>query len=418
MPFSKREFLKATAGLGVASGLGAFAARPARSEDELPDMAAAAQPISADEHQARLEKAQSLMQAQGISALVLEAGSALVYFTGIQWWRSERFTGVIVPADGAPVAITPYFEEPSIRESVKVDISIRTWNEHENPFALVAGVLTDAGLSEGKIAIEETVRHFISQGIAEAAPAFEIVSGMSVTRGVRMFKSPAELALMQTANDITLAAYKHLYPQIEAGMNQFDVSSIMSQTTSKLGGSVEFSMVLLNEASAYPHGSGSRQTVKEGSIILMDCGCGVHDYESDISRTWVFGEPTQKQRDVWNTVKRGQEIALETAQIGTPAGKVDAEVRKYYESLGYGPGYKTPGLSHRLGHGIGLDGHEPVNFVGGEETPLAPGMCFSNEPGIYEFGAFGVRLEDCLYITEDGPKLFTAFSPSIDQPFG
>ena len=192
----------------------------------------------------------------------------------------------------------------------------------------------------------------------------------------------------------------------------------MNEATRALGGTPQFSSVLLNEASAYPHGSDQPQSVGEGGIILMDCGCQVHDYESDISRTWVFGEPTKKQRRVWDTVKRGQELALETARIGVPAGRVDDVVRGYYESEGFGPGYRTPGLSHRLGHGIGMDGHEPVNFVQGETTPLAPGMCFSNEPGIYIFGEFGVRLEDCLYMTDEGPQLFTAFSPSIDQPFG
>ncbi len=418
MKLTKRHFLKLAGLAGAASSLGQVTASTDTSSDPLPNMAADAAPISREEHQARLEKAQKLMQEKGIAALVIEAGSALVYFTGITWWRSERFTGVVIPADGTPVVITPYFEEPSIQESVKVDIEVRTWNEHENPFDLVKGVLNDRGVKAGKIAVEETVRHFISNGIGEALPGFELVSGMPITRGVRMFKSPAELALMQTANNITLAAYEHIYPRIEAGMTQFDVSSLMSQTTTELGGNVEFSMVLLNEASAYPHGSGSKQEVRERSIILMDCGCGVHDYESDISRTWVFGEPSSRQREIWNTVKQGQELALETAQLGTPAGKVDATVRAFYESKGFGPGYKTPGLSHRLGHGIGMDGHEPVNFVTGEETELAPGMCFSNEPGIYIFGEFGVRLEDCLYMTEDGPKLFTQFSPSIDKPFG
>lgn len=419
MTISRRDMIRLTGAASVASVAGfSFGTLSASAEGDLPAMAAAAVPISPLEHEARIANAQMLMQEQGIDALVIEAGSALVYFTGIRWWRSERFTGVVIPAEGAPTVVTPYFEEPSVRESVKVEIDVRTWHEHENPFALVAGILNDAGLSDGKIAIEETVRHFISDGIAQAAPSFEIVSGMSVTRGVRMFKSPAELALMQTANNITLAAYRHIYPQIELGMNQFDISDLMSSTTRRLGGDVEFSMVLLNEASAYPHGTGSRQEVREGSVILMDCGCGVHDYESDISRTWVFGEPTAKQRQVWNTVKRGQELALETAQIGAPAGLVDRTVRDFYEREGYGPSYQTPGLSHRLGHGIGLDGHEPVNFVMSEETPLAPGMCFSNEPGIYLFGEFGVRLEDCLYMTEDGPRLFSEFSPSIDAPFG
>lgn len=176
-------------------------------------------------------------------------------------------------------------------------------------------------------------------------------------------------------------------------------------------------MVLLNDASAYPHGTDAPQSVRDSGVILMDCGCSVHDYQSDISRTWVYGEPTKKQRDVWNTVKRGQELALETAKPGTPAGRVDDVVRTYYESLGYGPGYRTPGLPHRLGHGIGMDVHEPVNFVHGEETPLAPGMCLSNEPGLYIYGEFGVRLEDCLYISEAGPQLFTSLSPSIDKPF-
>jgi len=233
-----------------------------------------------------------------------------------------------------------------------------------------------------------------------------------------MYKSAAELALMQKANDVTIAAYRHVHENVDKGMSPSDISALMNKATRELGGSVGFSSVLLNEASAYPHGSDQPQALKAGGIVLMDCGCSVHDYESDISRTWVFGEPSEKQRAVWNTVKRGQELAMETATVGTPAGKVDDVVRAYYESDGFGPGYKTPGLSHRLGHGIGMDGHEPVNFVHGESTPLAPGMCFSNEPGIYIFGEFGVRLEDCLYITDDGPRLFTELSPSIDQPFG
>jgi Xaa-Pro dipeptidase len=233
-----------------------------------------------------------------------------------------------------------------------------------------------------------------------------------------MYKTAAELALMQAANDVTMAAFRHVYTQIEAGMPPAEISGLMNDATQALGGQPQFSLVLLNEASAYPHGSDQPQVVREGGIVLMDCGCSVHDYQSDISRTWVFGEPTPRQRAVWDTVKRGQEMALEAASVGTPAGKVDDVVRAFYESEGFGPGYKTPGLPHRLGHGIGMDGHEPVNFVHGEPTPLAPGMCFSDEPGIYIFGEFGVRLEDCLYITAEGPRLFTALSPALDDPFG
>lgn len=416
---SKRDFLKLSTAAGISAAIastGSAAEEPAFSL-ALKKMTDAVQPITVSERKARVAKAQRLMRRAGIDALLLEAGSALVYFTGVRWWRSERFTGAIIPAKGDFALVTPYFEEPSVRESMSFGDDVRTWHEHENPFGLVAGVLADRGLKGGKIAVEETVRHFVVDGVHRAAAGFEIVSGEAVTRGCRMYKSAAEIALMQMASDVTMAAYRHVYSQVDRGMAPADISMLMNRATSELGGRVGFSMVLLNEASAYPHGTDQPQVVKDGGIILMDCGCSVHDYESDISRTWVFGEPSKKQREVWNTVKRGQELALETAMVGTPAGKIDDVVRAYYESKGYGPGYKTPGLSHRLGHGIGMDGHEPVNFVHGELTELAPGMCFSNEPGIYIFGEFGVRLEDCLYMAEEGPQLFSALSPSLDEPF-
>ena len=413
---NKRQFLKLSGVAGVAAVAGTQVLAPAA--DDLSDMTLSAEPIGVDERLSRVANAQRLMRQNDIDALLVEAGSALVYFTGVRWWRSERFTGAIIPREGDIAFVTPYFEEPSVRESMTFGDDVRTWHEHENPFDLVAGILADRGLESGRIGIEETVRHFIVDGVARAAPDFETVSGNVVTRGCRMFKSPAELALMQIANDVTLAAYRHVYAQVEVGMLPADVSRLMNDATRALGGSPRFASVLLNEASAYPHGTRQPQTVKEGGVILMDCGCEVHDYESDISRTWVLGEPTDRHRQIWNTVKRGQEIALETAVVGTPAGTVDDVVRRYYESEGFGPDYKTPGLSHRLGHGIGMDGHEPVNFVRGESTRLAPGMCFSNEPGIYVYGEFGVRLEDCLTITARGPELFTALSPSIDDPFG
>jgi Xaa-Pro aminopeptidase len=416
MAISKRTFLK-TAGVGGAAFAGASAFAGNAGAKTLSSIANDAQPISVDERKRRIAKAQHLMREAGIGALLLEAGSALVYFTGVRWWRSERFTGAIIPATGEIAVVTPYFEEPSIRETMALGDDIRTWHENENPFALVAGILKDRGAASGKLAIEETVRHFIVDGVQTAARGLEIVSGRDITQGCRMYKSAAEIALMQTASDITMAAYKHIHPKIEAGMSAAELSEMMSAATRELGGAVEFSMALLGEASAYPHGTRQAQTVTEGSVILMDCGCGVYDYKSDISRSWVFGEPSKKQRAVWNTVKRGQELAMETMQIGVAAGVVDDVVRRFYESKGYGPGYKTPGLSHRLGHGIGMDGHEPVNFVEGEKTKIAPGMCFSNEPGIYIFSEFGIRLEDCLYMTQEGPQLFSALSPSIDKPF-
>jgi Xaa-Pro dipeptidase len=413
---NKREFLKLSGAAGVAGTIPQVAsAQGARS---LANITADAVPITVQERLARVEKAQDLMLKAGIDALLLEAGSALVYFTGVRWWRSERFTGAIIPANGDIAFVTPYFEEPSVRESMTFGDDVRTWHEHENPFAVVAGVLADRGLKRGIIGVEETVRYFIVDGIKKAAPDSSAVSARDVTWGCRMYKSGAEIALMQKASDVTMAAYRHVYDNIDKSMLPSDISALMSQATRELGGQPGFASVLLNEASAYPHGSDQPQMLQQGGIILMDCGCSVHDYESDISRTWVFGEPTWKQREVWETVKRGQQRALEIATVGTPAGRVDDVVRNFYESKGYGPDYKTPGLSHRLGHGIGMDGHEPVNFVRGEKTLLAPGMCFSNEPGIYIFGEFGVRLEDCLTITADGPKLFSELSPSIDDPFG
>ena len=413
---NKREFLK----LSGAAALATAVAAESSAEDlvGIRNLAESARPISAAERRQRIARAQRLMREHDIDAVLLEAGSALVYFTGIRWWRSERFTGAVIPREGEIGVITPYFEEPSVRESLQVGDDVRTWHENENPFERVAGILADRGLRGGRLGVEETVRYFIANGVASAANAFDVIPADPVTRGCRMYKSPAELALMQTANDITLAAYRHVHANIEPGMTSSDIGGLMSEATRTLGGTPKFSIALLNEASAYPHGTDQPQSVREGSTILMDCGCDVFDYESDISRTWVYGEPSRKQRRGWDTVKRGQELAMETATIGTPAGRVDDVVRDYYESEGFGPGYQTPGLSHRLGHGIGMDGHEPVNFVQGEKTPLAPGMCFSNEPGIYIFGEFGVRLEDCLYMTEDGPQLFTALSPSIDRPFG
>lgn len=374
-------------------------------------------PITPNERKERIKKAQNLMQQHNIEALVIEAGSSLIYFTGVKWRRSERFTGVVIPKEGELSFVTPYFEEPSIRESMGIDTEVRTWHEHESPFALVLGILRDRNITSGRLAFEETTRHFIVDEIQKLSNDFTVISGNQITRGCRMYKSNSEIALMQKANEVTLESYRYVYQNIELGMTPAEISSMMSNKTRELGGIPQFSSVLLNEASAYPHGTKQPQKVKKGGVILMDCGCSVHDYKSDISRTWVFGEPTKKHREVWNTAKKGQELGLKTAQIGVPAGNVDDAVREYYEKQGYGPGYKTPGLSHRLGHGIGIDGHEPVNFVKGEKTPLASGMCFSNEPGIYIFGEFGVRLEDCLYMTKEGPVLFTNFSKSIDEPF-
>ncbi len=415
---NRRHFIGMTAGAGALAAIAPTSLLHAEAKTGLAKMTNDVVPIGVAERQARIAKAQRLMREQGLSALLIEPGASLVYFTGIQWWRSERLTAAILPVQGEIGIVTPGFEEPSIRESLAVPGEVRVWQEDEDPIALVAGWLRDRKLGQGTIGVEETVRFFAVDGLAHALPQAEIQSGAAVVRACRMVKSPAEIALMQKATDITMAAYRNVHPRIERGMTPRDIGRMMDETTSALGGTPEFSLVLLGEAAAYPHGSGKPQQVRDGEIVLMDCGCHVEGYQSDVSRTFVFGEASAEQRKVWDQVRRGQALAYEAAKVGVPAGSVDDAVRGWYESLGYGPRYKLPGLSHRTGHGIGLEGHEPVNLVHGEKTKLAPGMCFSNEPGLYLPGKFGVRLEDCFHMTAEGPRWFSTPPTSIDQPFG
>jgi Xaa-Pro dipeptidase len=401
---------------GAALAAGARAQAAASRAQGLQLLTTNAKPITAEEHAARIAKLQGLMQQRKVAALLVEAGSSLQYFTGIKWWRSERTTAALIPAEGKPVVVTPFFEEPSIRETLKVSADVRPWKEDESPFDLIARALRDSA-AEGPLAVEATTRFFIIDRVKQASGAGrDIVSGDELVRACRIIKSPAELALLQTANDVTLAAIRHIHGRIDDGMSGPDILKMLVAATEALGGTHEFSLVLLNEASAYPHGSEKPQTIRKGSVILIDTGCSVHGYVSDISRTWIFGDPTARQREVWNTVKRGQEIALETAKIGVPVGAIDKAVRAYYEGRGWSKNYGLPGTSHRTGHGIGMDGHEPPYLVRSDTTLLESGMCFSDEPGIYIPGEFGVRMEDCWYMTEAGPKLFTPFAKSIEQP--
>jgi Xaa-Pro dipeptidase len=404
---SRRALLRSAASLPLIAA-GAASARSAPTA-ALKSLTSDAKPISADERRARIAKVQALMAQQKIAALLLEPGSSLDYFTGIQWHRSERTTAAIVPASGEILVVTPAFEEPSVRETLQVGGDVRPWNEHESPFERIVQGLKDRGINSGVIAAESTIRFFILAGIQQVSGAYQIIPADALVRACRLIKSPAELALMQSANDVTIAALKFVHAQAKRGMSGGDLLAMMNQATIALGGSPEFSLVLLNEASAFPHGSVKPQEIREGSTVLMDCGCAVHGYQSDISRTWVHGEASARQRKVWNTVKRGQEIALETAKIDVPVGS-------YYESQGWGPGYKLPGLSHRTGHGIGMDGHEPAYLVHGDATPLQAGMCFSDEPGLYIPGEFGIRLEDCWFMSASGPKLFTPLAKSLDEP--
>jgi len=410
---SRRAFLQSAAATSWVASTGFAAASP---PPKLKSLTSGAKAISVEERRGRIAKVQAMLGQRKIAALLVEPGSSLDYFTGIRWHRSERTTLAIIPASGEILVVTPAFEEPSVRETLQVGGEVRPWDEHESPFEKIVQGLKDRGINSGPLAAESTMRFFIVAGIRQVSSAYEMIPADPLVRACRLIKSPAELALQQLANDVTIAALREVHAQVAKGMSAADIGALMDRATIALGSTSEFSMVLLNEASAYPHGSVQPQKVRDGSVILMDCGCAVHGYQSDISRTWVFGEASSRQRKVWSTVKRGQEIAQETARIDIPVGSIDDAVRKYYENEGWGPGYRLPGLSHRTGHGIGLDVHEPPYLVHGDATPLQAGMCFSDEPGIYIPGEFGIRLEDCWFMTDSGPKLFTPLAKSLEDP--
>ena len=410
---TRRNILKT----GVLGGLVSAAGLPPAFAASAGDAISIPEPISNEERQTRINAAQGMMQAQGIAGIVVEAGSSMMYFSGLGWGRGSRLTALVIPAEGEPVVITPAFEASKLAELMVMPMEVRTWDEHESPTALIASVFDDRG-TNGAIGLERTVRHFVTEGLKRDGRGREIVSASPIVSALRQIKSSHEIALMQAANDITMAAYRAVYPQVQAGMTGNDISALMHEQTSKLGGRPTFSSAQVGEASAYPHGSKKVYKVADGEVILMDCGCDVHGYKSDISRTWVHGGANAEQTRVWNTVRKGQDIVMEMAQIGGTFGAIDDAVRAYYEAQGFGPDYATPGLSHRTGHGIGMDIHEDQFVVRGNDTPIAAGMCFSNEPGIYLPGKFGVRSEDCVYMTDDGPRLFSPRSQSIDNPMG
>jgi Xaa-Pro dipeptidase len=425
MNMNKRAFLKAgsagLAALSVSTAAFASSTKMAKSKHStLKNITQSVSAITAVEREIRIKKAQKLMQQMNISALIIEPGAAMDYFSGIQWWRSERLTALVIPQQGKIGIVCPFFEEPSIQESLAITGDIRVWQEHESPFERIKQILVDRNISlaKGTIGFENSVRYFVQHGVMSLLSNMQHVSAEPVTRGCRIIKSHHELQLMHKANEVTLLAYSEVYSKLEVGMTSSHVKSLMSNAQSTLGGNSPWNMALIDQASAFPHGSKKKHLIQEGSIVLMDCGCNVHGYQSDISRTFVVGEPSKRQRDIWQTVRTGQKIAFEQAQIGSAAGLVDDAVRKHYQAQGFGPDYKLPGLSHRTGHGIGMEGHESVNFVHGEQEKLRAGMCFSNEPGIYIPGEFGVRLEDCIYMTDKGPQWFTVPPDSLDSPLG
>jgi Xaa-Pro dipeptidase len=376
-----------------------------------------ATPITDDERRARIEKARRLMAENGLGAIVLEPGTSMNYFVNVRWGTSERPFLLVIPAKGELAYVAPGFEEARAREITKFTDDVRVWQEDEDWGAVVARILKDRGVATGKVGVEERVRFFIPEGLRAAAPAIQFTLATPVTAGCRMIKSPAEIALMQRANDITIEAYKAAFATLTEGLTQFEFQRNVRSAFEALGAPGGSAGAQFGEYSAFPHGSITPQKLKPGDVVLVDGGCGVEGYQSDITRTTVFGKPSKRQADVWNLEKEAQTAAFKAAQVGATCESVDAAARKVITRAGFGPDYKVPGLPHRTGHGIGMDGHEWTNFVRGNMTKLAPGMCFSDEPMIAIYGEFGIRLEDCLYITDAGPKFFTAQSPSIDHPF-
>ena len=425
MGMTRREFAGALTGAVGAAALGrGVAPVPAVDPCDLPPPIQALTPktngitpITDDERRGRIARAQRLMQEQAIHAIVIEPGSSMRYYTGVEWSLSERTFAMVIPASGQPAWVCPAFEEARARELIRFGDDIRVWQEDESPFALIAAILKDRGAASGKVGVEEEVRFFVMDGLRRTGTAAELVSATPVTAGCRMFKSPAELALMQRATDITILAIKAAFATLKAGMTQYDLSRNATAAHTRLGGSDPWALVGFGEYSAFPHGSRQPQRLRRGDIVLLDTGCAGEGYQSDMTRTTVFGRPTRRQTEVWNLERKAQDAAFAAAQVGTPCEAVDAAARKVLTDAGFGPDYKIPGLPHRTGHGIGLDGHEWTNFVRGNTTPLAPGMCFSDEPMIAIYGEFGIRLEDCLYITDQGPKFFSPQSPAIDRPF-
>jgi Xaa-Pro dipeptidase len=422
---SRRQFMESGLALGGAAATAPFLS--AQEKQDLPgsitalkSMKSLATPITADERRTRIERARQLMTENKLDAIVLGGGTSLLYFSGIRWWLSERLFAMVLPAKGDPFYVCPAFEEDRAKEQISrgplgTSADVRIWQEDENPYERLAQGLKDRGIASGRLGIEETTYFVFSDNIAKSAPALQTVSATPVTAGCRMIKSEHELELMKLANRVTLAAFTAAWKALRPGMTDHEFRSLIEAAHDRLG-FPGGALVLVGPYSAQPHGTIEPQIIKENDIVLIDGGCRVEGYESDISRTFVLGKPTDKMRRGWDIVHRAQGAALSAARPGRPCGEVDDAARKVIRDAGYGPDYKY--FLHRLGHGIGMDGHEWPYLVRGNQLALQKNMTFSDEPGIYIRGEFGVRLEDDQIITEKGGELMTPQSPSITEPFG
>src|SRR6478735_5237253 len=433
MKIDRRSFVHTGAAAGIGLGAAACAGSPETAQAQAPasastvngahpaiaalkSMTADIKPITKEERAARVGRAQELMAQNKIGAIYLEGGSSMFYFTGIRWGLSERPFVCVILQKGEPAWVCPGFEEERARELVGKTAEVRVWQEDESPYKQVAGILKDRGAA-GRVGVEERLRYFIFSGVKKESTGTDFVDAEVITAGCRMIKSPTELTLLQKANDITIEAFRAAFQTFKEGMTQGDLRNNIEAAHLALGAPGGSAGVSFGMFTAFPHGSIEPQKLKEGDVIQVDGGCAVDGYQSDITRTTVFGRASQRQIDIWTLEKKAQAAAFAAVKPGVACEVVDAAARKVITDAGFGPDYKVPGLPHRTGHGIGLDGHEWTNFVRGNKTLMAPGMCFSDEPMIAIYGEFGIRLEDCLHVTEDGGKFFSQPSPSIDKPF-
>ncbi len=404
--------------------IGVGGSQAGRELERLGDMTAGTSPIGIKEYAARIKRAQKIMQEMNITALYVNAGTNMTYFTGTKWGPSERMVGAVIPVNGEIAYIAPAFEIGTLQQYMGIKGNVQGWEEHESPYDIFQKILQNiaerAGAAGNRIALDESCPFFISNGIALAAPEFDYINGSSITAPCRQIKSPNELALMQRVKDMTLEVHKAAARILRAGITAKEVGDFIHQAHIKVGAPAGsyFVIVLFGEDTAYPHGVKNPKPLSENDMVLIDTGCQLHGYISDITRSYVYGEPNARQRQVWDIEKQAQAAAFDQAQVGTRCGDVDLAARACLEEHHFGPDYRLPGLPHRTGHGIGLDIHEWPYLNSGDDTLLEPGMCFSNEPMICVPGEFGIRLEDHFFMTEDGPRWFTVPSHSIDDPFG
>ncbi len=416
----RRNFIKAG---GIITAISAIS--PSLSAEELTKTAADGiispeviktirariKPITKEERKQRIEMARLFMSDKGIDAIFMEGGTSLNYFTGARWGRSERLFAMILPQKGDPFYIAPKFEESRAKEQTD-DAVIYCWEEYQDPYHFIQLALKERYLLNGTLGIEETTRHFVTEGIRRMSPSLKIKSATPITAGCRSVKTAHEVELMQIANDMAIEVFKVAVKQLKEGMSEGEYGNIISNLFGEFG--VEGgALVLFGEASAHPHGLVKEVRLKEGDVVLMDGGCSVEGYESDITRMYMFGKATDKIKKNFDLVRKAQDEGLKAAKPGVEAGSVDAAARKIITTAGYGPGYKY--FTHRLGHGIGMDGHEWYYLVGGNTYELKAGNMFSNEPGIYIPGEFGIRLEDEMLITENGARLLLPQQDSIDK---